>query len=171
MCSIVAQIARGTVYVLDEIVLRHATTAEACQEFLSRYPSHSAGVVVYGDASGNAQHTTGGSDYQIVREYFKLNFEGSLQYRVPKANPNVRDRMALTNAKLRNANGEIKFFIDGKCKELIKDFEQVCYKPGSNEPDKDKDRQRTHASDAVGYVLWQECRPLQSIGFRNTRLL
>jgi len=171
MCSIVAQIARGTVYVLDEIVLRHATTAEACQEFLSRYPSHSAGVVVYGDASGNAQHTTGGSDYQIVREYFKLNFEGALQYRVPKANPNVRDRMALTNAKLRNANGEIKFFIDGKCKELIKDFEQVCYKPGSNEPDKDKDRQRTHASDAVGYVLWQECRSLQSIGFRNTRLL
>ena len=170
MCSIVAQITRGTVHVLDEIVLRHATTAEACQEFLTRYPSHAAGVVVYGDASGNAQHTTGGSDYQIVREYFKLNFEGLLQYRIPKANPNVRDRMALTNAKLRNANGEIKFFIDGKCKELIKDFEQVCYKAGTNVPDKEKDRQRTHASDAVGYVLWQECRQVQPIGYQKTRL-
>ena len=105
-----------------------------------------------------------------MREYFKLNFEGLLQYRIPKANPNVRDRMALTNAKLRNANGEIKFFIDGKCKELIKDFEQVCYKAGTNVPDKEKDRQRTHASDAVGYVLWQECRQVQPIGYQKTRL-
>jgi hypothetical protein len=29
---------------------------------------------------------------------------------------------------------------------------------------------RTHLSDALGYVLWQECRPLPCIGERPERL-
>jgi hypothetical protein len=48
--------------VLDEIVLRHATTEEACEEFHRRFTGHVAGVVVYGDASGNNLQTTGATD-------------------------------------------------------------------------------------------------------------
>ena len=107
MSSVVAQIEGRTVFVLDEISLRHASTQEACEEFEKRFPSHRSGVVIYGDASGNSQHTTGASDYQIVREYFRTNYGARVAYKVPKANPSVRERIMLTNAKLRTASGEI----------------------------------------------------------------
>ena len=171
MSSVVAQIEGRKVLILDEIVLRHASTHEACEEFQKRFPSHRSGVVIYGDASGNSQHTTGASDYQIVREYFRISYGAAVTYKVPKANPNVRDRVMLTNAKLRTASGEIHMLVDPRCGELIKDFEQVSYQANSNAIDKEKDRRRTHLSDALGYLLWQECRPQPGIGEHRERLI
>jgi hypothetical protein len=171
MSSVVAQVEGRTVFVLDEIALRHASTQEACEEFEKRFPSHSSGVVIYGDASGNSQHTTGASDYQIVREYFRMSYGAPVAYKVPKANPSVRERIMLTNAKLRTASGEKRLLVDSRCKELIKDFEQVSYKADSNAIDKEKDRRRTHLSDALGYLLWQECRPQPAIGEHQERLI
>jgi hypothetical protein len=171
MCSIVAQIEGRTVLVLDEIALRHASTHEACEEFETRFPNHKSGIVIYGDASGNSQHTTGVSDYQIVREYFRTTYGAQATYKVPKANPSVRERIMLTNARLRSASGEIRLLVDPKCKDLIKDFEQVSYKADSNAIDKEKDRRRTHLSDALGYLLWQECRPHPALGEHQERLI
>jgi hypothetical protein len=171
MSSVVAQIDGRTVLVLDEFALRHASTHEACEEFEKRFPNHRSGVVIYGDASGNSQHTTGASDYQIVREYFRMHYGARFAYKVPKANPSVRERIMLTNSKLRSAAGEIRMLVDPKCKELIKDFEQVSYKADSNAIDKDRDRHRTHLSDALGYLLWQECRPQPAIGDHQERLI
>lgn len=170
MSSLVAQIVGNKVLVLDEIVVRNGTTAEACEEFLKRYPEHRAGLQIYGDASGNQRQTTGASDYEMIREYFQAHSGMTLYYRVPKANPSVRERINLTNAKLRSATGEIGLLVDPKCKELIKDLEQVTYKADSNAIDKDRDRMRTHLSDALGYLLWQECRMLPRIGERQERL-
>ena len=169
MSSLVVQIAGGKVRVLDEIVLRNGTTMEACEEFLKKYPEHLAGVHVYGDASGNQRQTTGASDYEMIREYLQAHSGMALQYHVPRANPSVRERINLTNAKLRSATGEVGLLVDPKCKELIKDLEQVTYKADSNAIDKDRDRMRTHLSDALGY-LWQECRTLPRIGERRERL-
>lgn len=171
MSSVVAQIQGSTVFVVDEIAIRHASTHEACEQFEKRFPNHQGGIVIYGDASGNAQQTTGASDYQIVREYFRLSYGARVTYKVPKANPSVRDRIMLTNAKLRSAAGDVRLLVDPKCKELIKDFEQVSYKADSNAIDKEKDRRRTHLSDALGYLLWQECRPQPAIGEHQERLI
>jgi hypothetical protein len=171
MSSVIVQMEGANVFVLDEISIRHSTTEEACQEFVKRFPNHRAGVVVYGDASGNSQHTTGASDYQIIRDYFRASYGGRIEYRVPKANPSVRDRVMLTNSKLRTAAEEIRLWVDPKCKELIKDFEQVSYKADSNAIDKEKDRRRTHVSDALGYLLWQECRPVPGMGEHMERLI
>ena len=55
--------------------------------------------------------------------------------------------------------------------KLIKDLEQVSYKAESMQIDKDRDRARTHLSDALGYLIWQECRPQPPIGEQNRRLL
>lgn len=170
MSSLIVQMAYGKVRVLDEIVLRNATTNEACEEFLKRYPKHDAGVVVYGDASGFHNQTTGASDYEMVREYFQIHSTTPVQYRVPKSNPSVRERINLTNARLLSAAGEVGLAVDKKCKELIKDFEQVAYKAETNLIDKDRDRLRTHLSDALGYLLWQECRALPVVGERPQRL-
>jgi len=129
------------------------------------------GIAVYGDASGNSTHTTGSSDYQIMRDFFRSNGRAPVEFRVPKSNPQVRDRVNLMNAKLRPASGSIQLFVHERCKELIKDFEQVAYKEDSNQVDKERDRSRTHLSDALGYLVWHECRPMQPIGYRPYRLL
>ena len=171
MSSLIAQIVGGTVRILGEIVIRHATTAQACEEFLKRFPRHQAGIVIYGDASGYKEQTTGSSDYKMIRDYFQIYTSAPVQYRAPKANPSVRERINLTNAKLRSAAGEIGVLIDEECKELIKDLEQVSFKADSNQIDKDRDRQRTHLSDALGYLLWQEYRPVAPIGERGGRIL
>ena len=60
--------------------------------------------------------------------------------------------------------------VDPKCKELIQDFEQVCFKADSTQIDKDRDRLRTHLSDALGYLLWQECRIAPTVGEHDGRL-
>jgi terminase large subunit-like protein len=171
MSSVIAQIAGGKVLVLDEIVIRRGTTQQACEEFLKRFPSHQAGIIVYGDASGYHSQTTGASDYEMVREHFLTHTNSPIQYRAPRANPGVRDRINLVNSKLRSASGDIGILVDPKCKELIKDFEQVSFKEDSNQIDKDRDRLRTHLSDALGYLVWQECRQLAGIGERPERLL
>ena len=170
MSSLVVQMVGGKVLVLDEIVVRNGTTMDASEEFLKRYPDHWAGVHIYGDASGNQRQTTGATDYEMIREYFQAHSGMTLQYRVPRANPSVRERINLTNAKLRSATGDVGLLVDPKCKELIKDLEQVTYKADSNTIDKDRDRMRTHLSDALGYLLWQECRTLPKIGERRERL-
>jgi hypothetical protein len=171
MCSVVAQTEGDTVWVLEEIVLSRATTQDACEEFLARFPHHRAGVVVYGDASGGYGRTTGATDFQVIREFFRRAGYERVSYRVPRANPPVRERIALVNAKLGTASGERELFISPKCRELIKDFEEVTYKPDSTVIDKEKDPRRTHLSDALGYLLWQEFRAGAPVGERSDRLL
>jgi hypothetical protein len=68
MSSVIAQKVRDEIHVLDEIVIRGATTEEACQTFCTRYPNAHSGVVVYGDASGYAHSTSGPTDYDIIRD-------------------------------------------------------------------------------------------------------
>jgi Terminase large subunit, T4likevirus-type, N-terminal len=169
MCSVVAQVDRlGEISVLGEIVLRRATTEQACEEFETRFGLPQAGVLVYGDASGASMHTTGCSDYQVIRNFFGSRM-AKVSYRVPKANPAVRDRVALVNARLRNARGESQLFMDPQCKELIDDLEQVCYEEDSTQIDKNRDRRRTHLSDALGYLIWQQSKSV-TIGERGERL-
>jgi hypothetical protein len=171
MSSVIAQIQDGRVRVLDEIVLRHATTRQACQTFMEKFPRHQAGVWIFGDASGFAQQTSGISDYDMVREEFQFHSSVEPQLKVPRSNPSVRDRIHLMNTKLKSASGDVGLLIDARCKELIMDFEQVSYKGDTGQIDKDRDRMRTHASDALGYLVWQECRPLLPIGEQSHRLL
>ncbi len=171
MCSVVAQVEGQTIYVVDEIVLPRATTEEACEEFHSRFPRHPAGIVIYGDASGNYLKTTGWTDYQVIREYFRRAGYQNVRYRVPRANPPVRERVALLNAKFKSAANEKHIYISSRCRELIKDLEEVTYKPDSTVIDKEKDYRRTHLSDALGYLVWQEFRPGPEPGERGESLL
>ena len=172
MSSLILQrAAGGVVQVVGEIVIRHSTTKQACGAFLDRFPRHDAGVVIYGDASGNQQQTTGATDFDMIREHFAAHSSMVVSYRVPKANPNVRERINLTNRQLQSAAGKIGLLVDPGCKELIKDLEQVCFKEDTSLIDKDRDRMRTHLSDALGYVLWQECRAGLKIGERCQPLL
>lgn len=170
MCSIVAQISEGTVYVLDEITISRASTRDACEEFHARFPQHVPGVCIYGDASGNRLQTSGTTDFRMIREFFDSAGYRNVTYKVPRANPAVRERVTLLNAKLRSACGEKHLLVNKKCVELIKDLEEVSYKPDSSVIDKDKDPYRTHLSDALGYLVWQECTPRAAVGEKGQSL-
>jgi phage terminase large subunit len=171
MSSVVAQKKGDELHVFDEVVLSRVSTFEACEEFYTRYPNHRAGIVVYGDASGQRLQTAGTTDYQMVREYFRRTAYGTLKFRVPASNPSVRERVALVNAKLFSASEEVQLFVHPRCKGLIADFEEVTFKPDSCVIEKDKDPKRTHLSDALGYLIWQECRTKTTFGEQNKRLI
>lgn len=171
MSSIIAQRKGDVVYALDEIVLSRASTEEACGEFLARYPNHQAGLVIYGDASGQRLQTAGTTDYHMVRDKFRQTPYRSAKFKVPASNPSVRERIALVNSKLFSAKEESLLFISPRCKGLITDFEEVTFKPDSSVIDKEKDSKRTHLSDALGYLIWQEYRSQPAFGHQPQRLI
>jgi Phage terminase large subunit len=171
MCSLIAQRIGPVVRVLDEIVIRHGTTEQVCRELLTRISNHRQNVVVYGDSSGHHFKTSGASDYDMIQDYLSQNFRRSVTYKIPKSNPSVRARINLTNASLRSASGIVSVMVDPKCKELIMDFEQVLFEEHTYAIDKNRDRQRTHLSDALGYLLWQEFKQEPQIGERQGRIL
>ena len=72
--------------------------------------------------------------------------------------------------RFESADGGVRLFVNPRCKELIKDLEQVVYLPDTTMIDKLRDPRRTHLSDALGYLLWQECRPRTDVGEKRGRL-
>jgi hypothetical protein len=171
MSSVVLQRKGNRLVVIDEIVLNRATTMEACMEFENRYGGHSAGLEIFGDASGQNSHTTGTSDYNTLQTFLLKAGYRNVNQRVPKSNPPVLDRVRKVNALLTNAAGEVKLELSSTCKELIKDFEEVLFKPDSGVIDKLRDPLRTHASDALGYVVWELYGEKATAGTRNKRIL
>lgn len=156
MSSIVAQRDGCAVRVLDEIVLSRASTLDACEEFVKRYPRWARGLVVYADASAFHMQTAGTNDYNMLRDFFAEQGQHSVQYRIPRANPSVQLRVRAVNGKMKAADGETTLFVSPRCKELIADFDEVSFARDSMDIDKDNDPKRTHLSDALGYLIWQE---------------
>jgi hypothetical protein len=150
------------------VVLRRARTEDACEAFEKKAGIPAAGVVVFGDASGAHMQTSGFSDYGVIRDFFRRR-AARVSYRVPNSNPPVKDRVNAVNAKLKNVLNAAQLFVNPRCRELIADFEQVCYFEDSMQIDKNKDRLRTHTSDALGYLVHQEFRG-QPVGERRERL-
>lgn len=154
MTSVIAQEVSGTLFVLDEIVLPTSSTPEVCDEFVSRYYSHPGGIRVVGDASGRQrQSTTGRSDFDLIREFFGRADTPSASVYENRTNPPVRDRVNATNRALMRPTGVTTLLISPRCKELIKDLEQVTYKPNTTQINKYSDPYRTHSSDALGYLV------------------
>ena len=162
MAWIVGQHHHDEAWALDEIAIPGgATTLEACQEFERRYPGHRGGLVVYGDASGSARKTSASAtDYQIIREQLGgyLNF----RMQVPGSNPPVTDRVNAFNARLRAANGSIRYWVHPRCSGLVNDLARVSWKPGTRDIDKSNKR-LTHYSDAEGYRI-AHLFPMRSAG-------
>ena len=73
------------------------------------------------------------------------------------SNPPVKDRINCVNARLCNSLRERRLLVDPRCRQLIRDLEQVTWKTDANgnplvELDK-SDPMRTHTSDALGYYI------------------
>jgi hypothetical protein len=167
MTSVIAQRVDDELHVIREAVLQRSGTAEMCRMVMAAYGGHKAGIVIYGDASGRNRKTSGESDYSIIRK----ELGERVKMRVPRANPAVRDRVAMMNSLLNNAAGEAKLFVDASCEQLVADFEQVHYREGTSLIDKESDKKRTHLSDALGYLVWQEFGERGQAGERGEQLI
>jgi hypothetical protein len=163
MVSIVAQADGDRMRVLDEIVLSRVTTEEACVVFARRFPEAQR-VIIYGDATG------GRIDYSMMRRAFQEECMRNVEFRTPSSNPAPRDRLDIMNGSLRSTYGDRLLLVDPRCKELILDLEQVVLIEGTTMIDKTKDPRRTHISDALGYLVWQEQRYRTPIGFQDKPL-
>lgn len=120
-------------------------------------------VYIYGDATGSQHRTSAASrtDWQIVKNFFgRYPDRYHAGFRVPSANPPVKDRVNCVNAMIHNYAGERRLLIDPRCKHLIQDLERVCWKVdphGSVVAEIDKsDPMRSHVSDALGYYVARE---------------
>ena len=160
MAWVIAQIKERSdnlkeINVIDEIFLKNSNTEQCCKEFISRYPNHNTGVILYGDATGKNRSTTSNiTNWKIIEN--ELSRYGVTK-KVPSANPAERDRINAVNSKICNSKGQrfVQIHPD-KCKHLIRDLEQVPYKEGSVQINKDKDKMLTHPSDAFGYMIEKE---------------
>ena len=163
MCSVIGQREGNKVYILAELCLADSNTWSACEAFVNQLnqwrPSSTfvPQVRIYGDSSGNSRKTAASrTDWQLVKDFFS-RYPAKCEFRIPNANPPVKDRVNCVNAMLRNQAGERRIRIAPGCVNLIKDLERVHWKSdahGNLAPELDKaDPQRTHLSDALGYMI------------------
>lgn len=139
------------IVVIDEIFMRNANTVTACQEFKRKFPSHSTGVHLYGDATGRARHPSSNvTNWKIIEDELMLY---GVQSHVPTKNPAERDRVNAVNGVICNSKGVRRLLVNPNCKKVIADLEQVGYKDGTTEIDKNKNKDLTHISDALGYFI------------------
>lgn len=156
MSAVLCHEVDGRLYACDEIILPNSDTERLCTEIVQRYPM--GRFMLYPDSTGKNRSSKGRTDFAIAAETIGAQLE-SIEY--PEQNPYLRDRFNSVNALCRNSNGDRRFFVNrGNCPELDKDLTRVTH---PYEEYKKKNKKRTHASDAAGYIV---CRRYE-IGQRS----
>lgn len=136
----------GTVHCVDEIVLRGSNTEEVAEELEKRYWRSIDRIYLFPDPAGQyRQHARGESDLDIFRE------KGFRKQRYHRKHPPIADRVNAVNRMLKSADGQVRMYVDPRCKNLIASLEQTIYKKGSRDIDKDADVE--HSADALGYCI------------------
>jgi hypothetical protein len=147
--------ADGELWLLDEIVLPTSNTDEMAAELARRHgragfdPGRPelAHITIYPDPAGTQRRSSaqGRTDIGILRER-------GFRVRALDSHPPVRDRVNLVNAKLLDAQGRRRLLVDPRCRQTIECLEKLCYREGTNLPDKDGGFD--HLPDALGYYLY-----------------
>jgi hypothetical protein len=149
----------GSVWAVDEIVLPSSNTEEMAEELERRLWRMVKRLTIYPDPAGAARgHARGESDLQVLRE------KGFRRLKFRRKHPRVSDRVNAVNRMLRTADGQVRFYVDHKCRNLIGSLEQTLYKPNSREIDKSLGVE--HITDALGYCIEIEfpTRKFQPVG-------
>ncbi len=140
----------------DEVFLRNSNTLEALNVLWQRYQDHRGGWEFYGDASASQRNTAAAvSDYVQIANDERFKRAGRTMHYL-RDNPRLEDRFSACNALWENAVGQRRMFIDPRCKKLLADIEQRCYRPGSRKPAdlSFRGRQMGHVTDAMGYAVY-----------------
>jgi hypothetical protein len=120
----VFQIQGNELKMIDEIsgVTPGNTVKAVCMEFIRRYPNHTTGLFIYGDATANKQDTKLEKGYN----FFRLIMDHLQNYkptnRVLSSNPSIVMRGNWINSVFEKNLGGISFIIGENCKAAINDF-------------------------------------------------
>lgn len=160
MSLVICHLENGALKVIDEIVEGPTTISDAIETFRNRYPAHRGDVVFYGDATRGTTAQTSKSNWMVVQTEMR-GYPVRPQYRVPLQNPNIGDRLLAVNRKLQAIEGSPGVTIAARCKELRQDLREVLMTPDNKKILKvhkaeDPYSLRTHASDALGYLIFRE---------------
>ncbi len=145
-CIIQEQPNSPQIKVIDELLLSQDGSGDLLTERMmetikQKYPSRKYNA--YPDATGAARHSSSRfSDIQIIQ---RANFIVCVRH----INPLVINRVNSMNNNLSKGN----IIIDPKCKNLIRDLEQVVLKEGTRDIDKASNSELSHISDALGYYV------------------
>lgn len=171
MCASVLQYAKpeDCVNVLDEIVIQdNALSRDVARQFALKYGAYmDSKIHFYGDIAGKHRDTRGGeSDHLIItRELKRLGFKTVIN-KCDYMTRRVKDGINAVNAMLDPASGGApRLKISQRCPVLIRDLEQVSWKPGTAELDK-SNGQLTHSTDNLRYYIVQEF-PIEMRGART----
>lgn len=109
---------------IDEITGYHPnnTVKGVCAEIIRKYPSHSSGMFIYGDATANKEDTK----MEKGHNFYTLIMENLKQYkpvnRVSRSNPSVVMRGNWINTIFETNLGGVNVTIGENCKTAISDF-------------------------------------------------
>lgn len=141
------------IWQVGEIVIPTSNTHEMAKELETRYakpgdePNRLKHITIYPDPAGAQRRTSaqGETDISILRK-------AGFSVLAMASHPLVRDRVNVLNGKFQSADGKRHAFIDPTCRDSIQCYEQLIYKEGTSDPDKDSGLD--HLPDASGYYAY-----------------
>jgi hypothetical protein len=153
----VIQVVKDQPMIIAEISqLKKANIPAMVRKFRTLFPTHAAGLHIYGDASGaHGDAHIGMTIYEIMEQEFG-GYLSDPEFYIPKKNPNVKDRVHCVNAILRGVNKWKPLLVVSTAEYFIEDCQRVQWDDHGTKimqiTDKDDDRSLlTHASDGFGY--------------------
>lgn len=164
MCWYLAQFIEGKWYILKELIQPNVITADMCKLILPVLESlniRGRKFMICGDSHGRDKKTNG-TDYGVMLGFFS-NAGYSIETRVQKNNPLIKERLAVLRKFICNGKSERNFFVDSSCKWLLYNFDE-CKNDLANAglkipTDKeiqndDNKRHLIHPIDAISYPMW-----------------
>ena len=121
------QVAGKAVMQIDEIAAKtpYNTIESICNQFKKKYPNHTSGLFIYGDATSQKDDTKlekGQNFFILIMGYLK---DYKPHYRIPKSNPSVVMRGNFINTILEKNIQGISIQFDPCCKYSILDMSNV----------------------------------------------
>ena len=151
---------KGFISVQEEIKQRQTDVWKMCNTAKERLNTRIGDnakrhhIIFYGDYEHGKTRSVSATNtsWQIIRD----EFQGwNVEFRL-KTHPRIVDRVNAVNSKLRSADGKVKLGLDPSCIDIHKDLEMVDMKMLQSVTEKAKAKDRTHASDALGYWIEYE---------------
>jgi hypothetical protein len=100
-----------------------------CDEFKRRYPGHTAGLYIYGDATAKKEDTKLEKGDNFFRIFLTELRDYRPTLRISESNPNVKRRGDWINTVFEKEIGGIKVIIGDHCKHMITDLSKVKEAP------------------------------------------
>ena len=155
MCAVAYGVVNSSeAHAVGEFVNRSDTPA-LLEAILGRYgertnrDSRRWSLVAYPDASGRARSSKSASESDIT-----LIRQAGIAINAPKANPLIRDRVASTNARIKNGDGERHLFVNtGMCPVFCEAMETIAWTESGDWPKSNDSNDLTHIVDAGTYPI------------------